>query len=185
MRMIAGLLCLLLVAGCSEKDRIPSDVIDKEEMGNILWDMMQADQYAANYLIKDSARVNVKMETLKLYEEVFRLHKVTRDEFRKSFQFYQDRPDITRNLFDSLVSRGNRLRAESYTHPSTTTPAPSVPAVKPPGPGPGRLPGSPPFRPANMPPSVRFPSGKPIKAGDIPVRKTGKPGLDSLSKNKH
>jgi hypothetical protein len=132
MRIIAGFLCILLIAGCSEKDSIPSGVIGKEEMGEILWDMMQADQYAAGYVVKDSASVNVKTETLKLYEEVFRLHKVSRDEFRKSFQFYQDHPDITRTLFDSLIARGNRQRAESYSHPSVTNPAPGTPVIRPP-----------------------------------------------------
>jgi hypothetical protein len=131
MRIVAGLLCMLLVAGCSEKDKIPSGVIGKEEMEKILWDMMLADQYSANYLIKDSAKVNVKIETLKLYEEVFRLHKVTRDAFRKSYEFYQGRPDITRTMLDSLVARGNRARSENYTRPpgqgAQTAPTPPKP----------------------------------------------------------
>lgn len=128
MRIVAGLLCILLIAGCSEKDKIPSDVIDKEEMGKILWDMMLADQYAANYIVKDSGKVNVKMETLKLYEEVFRLHKISRDEFRRSFQFYQERPDITRVMFDSLQARGQRARMENYARPPQIPPV--VPQVK-------------------------------------------------------
>ena len=129
MRTVAGVLCMLLIAGCSEKDKIPSDVIPKDEMEKIIWDMTLADQYSANYLVKDSARVNVKMETLKLYETVFRLHKVSRDEFRKSFQFYQGRPDITRTMFDSLLAKGNRARMENYSRPPSTPPV--VPQVKP------------------------------------------------------
>jgi hypothetical protein len=130
MRIVAGVLCILLIAaGCSEKDKIPSGVIGKDEMEKIIWDMMLADQYSANYLIKDSARVNVKMETLKLYETVFRLHKVTRDEFRKSFEFYQGRPDITRTMFDSLLAKGNRARMENYSRPPSIPPV--IPAVKP------------------------------------------------------
>jgi hypothetical protein len=108
---------MLMVAGCSEKDKVPSGVIAKDEMEKILWDMMLADQYSANYIVKDSAKVNVKIETLKLYEDVFRLHKVTRDEFRKSFEYYQGRPDITRTMLDSLQAKGNRARAENYTRP--------------------------------------------------------------------
>lgn len=129
MRIVAGVLCMLLIAGCSEKDKIPSGVIGKDEMEKIIWDMMLADQYSSNYLVKDSAKVNVKIETLKLYEDIFRLHKVSRDEFRKSFQFYQGRPDITRTMFDSLLARGNRARMENYAHPVATPPA--VPSVRP------------------------------------------------------
>ncbi|HVV04301.1 MAG TPA: DUF4296 domain-containing protein [Puia sp.] len=175
MRVIAGLLCIVLIVGCSEKDSIPSGVLGKEEMGSILWDMMQADQYASSYLIKDTAKVNLKMETLKLYEEVFRLHKTTREEFRKSFQFYQDHPDITRVLFDSLIARGNRMRSESYTHSSA--PVPSVPAVKPAVTGPvGKPPGTLPNRPAgalsNRPPGVQSsqPGGIRLPNGVLSVK---------------
>lgn len=170
MRIIAGLICIVLIVGCSEKDNIPSGILDKEEMGSILWDMMQADQYASSYLIKDSAKVNIKMETLKLYEEVFRLHKVSREEFRKSFQFYQDHPDITRVLFDSLIARGNRMRSESYSHPSA--PTPTVPAVKPAATGPmGRPPGVMPVIPGKPPgtlpnrPSGNQPGGRRLPNG--------------------
>jgi hypothetical protein len=134
MRIVSGLLAILLVVGCSDKDNIPSGIIRRAEMEKILWDMVQADQYSSMYLIKDSARVNVKMETLKLYEEVFRLHQVSREEFRKSFQYYQEHPELTRNVFDSILARGNRLRAESYSRPAPTTPKPPVtmPAAGPP-----------------------------------------------------
>ena len=167
----------LLVAICRPESvsTVPSGVIGKEEMGDILWDIMQADQYAANYIVKDSGKVNVKMETLKLYEEVFRMHKVSRDEFRKSFQFYQDHPDITRTMFDSLVAKGNRMRAESYT-PSQTA-APSAPAIRPavtgpmgkppiltPGKPAGTLPnrpvGTPPNQPGGIHPPNKFILGK-------------------------
>ena len=123
------------------------------------------------------------METLKLYEEVFRLHKVSREEFRNSFQFYQDHPDITRVLFDSLIARGNRMRSDSYTHP--TTPTPSVPVVKPPVTSPtgkppvvtpGRPAGTLPNRPAgtlpNRPPGAipNQPGGAHLPSGFLPLK---------------
>jgi len=126
MRIIAGLLAILLAVGCSNKDKVPSDIIPRDKMEKILWDMVQADQYAAIYLIKDSAKVNVKTETLKLYEEVFRLHQVSRDEFRRSFAYYQQHPELTRNVFDSILAQGNRQRTENYSRPSLTTPKPPV-----------------------------------------------------------
>ena len=208
MRIVAGLLCMLLVVACSEKDKIPSDVIGKEEMEKILWDMMLADQYSVNYLVKDSARVNVKIETLKLYEEVFRLHKVSREAFRKSFQFYQGRPDITRTMFDSLLAKGNRARIENYTRPPSTSPV--VPSAgkagdtiraRTIGPPPFRSPPTQPVRGSGagtVPPGkfpVNFPhrpgqnpSGKPgflptrpLKAGEVPFKRVGK---DSVIKGR-
>jgi len=147
MRMIAGLLAVVILAGCTGKDKVPSGIIPRAKMENILWDMIEADQFSAVYLVKDSARINIKTEDLRLYQQVFRLHGVSRDEFRKSFKYYEDRPDLIRTLFDSVLSRGNRLRTESYSkpvqapQPSVTqppvTPAPSIPPVKTPA-RPGR-----------------------------------------------
>src|SRR5450631_4928315 len=56
MRIAAVLLFLFcLASGCSDKDGIPSGIIPREEMGKILWDMVEADQYSSIYLAKDSA----------------------------------------------------------------------------------------------------------------------------------
>lgn len=134
MRIVVSLLIFLCLVSCSDKDKVPSGIIPREKMGKILWDMIQADQYSTIYLAKDSTRINPKMETLKLYQQVFQLHQVSRDEFRKSFQYYLGRPDMTKTLFDSLLAQGNRLRTESYSAPrpdSSKTQPPAVP-VKPP-----------------------------------------------------
>lgn len=143
----AGCLAFLLLTGigCSDKNSVPSGILSREKMENVLWDMIQADQYSTLYLAKDSAHINTKMENLRLYEQVFRLHQVTREEFRKSYQYYLDHPALNQVLFDSLISRGNRLRTESYSRPVLSHPSPSVtpgksPAlpVQPP-PSPGRI----------------------------------------------
>lgn len=137
MRIVAGLLAMLLVVSCSDKDKVPSGIIPRDKMETVLWDMIQADQYSALYLLKDSARINVKTETQKLYEEVFRLHQISREDFRKSFQYYQEHPDLTRSVFDSLLARGNRQRTESYSrpvlNPKPPPPPPSLPPTLKPG----------------------------------------------------
>jgi len=146
MRIITGLMAILVIlAGCSGKDKIPSGILPRTKMEDILWDMIQADQFSAIYLAKDSARINVKMEDLRLYQQVFRLHQVSRDEFRKSLRYYEDRPDLIRTVFDSLLSRGNRLRTESYNKPAPPPPAAVTPQTPPPGQAPAKkLPATPP-----------------------------------------
>ncbi|MGN6418818.1 MAG: DUF4296 domain-containing protein, partial [Pseudobacter sp.] len=63
-------------------------------------------------------------ETLKLYDQVFQVHKITREEFVKSYKFYLSRPDISKVMFDSIASRANRKREEQYNKPPET-PVPS------------------------------------------------------------
>jgi hypothetical protein len=105
---------LLIVIGCGNKDRIPSGIIPKDSMQHILWDMIQADQYAKQFLVKDSAKKNIRLERIKLYQEVFLIHHITKDQFQKSYQFYITRPDLTKIIFDSMAASGNRRRQEIY-----------------------------------------------------------------------
>ena len=87
-------------------------------MQDVVWDMViQADQYSS-YMAKDSAHINIKLERLRLYEQVFQLHSVSRDQFKKSYDYYMAHPELAQTLFDSLISKGNRLRSEAYSHPS-------------------------------------------------------------------
>ena len=76
--------------------------------------MIQADQYSKQFIIKDSAKKNVSIETMKLYDEVFHIHHITKDEFQKSYQFYIGRPDILKVVFDSLTAQDNQRMQEVY-----------------------------------------------------------------------
>jgi hypothetical protein len=122
--LITGCVTLLLFAGagCSDKDGVPSGILSRDKMESLIWDMSQADQYAAIYLAKDSAHINQKTETLRLYEQVFRLHQVSREEFSKSYQYYLDHPKLNQLLFDSVIARGVRARSEDYDRPFTSHP---------------------------------------------------------------
>lgn len=116
MRTGICMLGILLVMGisCTDTTKIPSGILPKDKMESLLWDMMLADRYSAQFLLKDSATKDVKMETLKLYEQVFQIHHITREEFVKNYKYYLNRPDISKVIFDSLSARGTRNRDTIY-----------------------------------------------------------------------
>ncbi len=114
MRIVLIFFCMLLLAGCTDNERIPSDIFPKEKMEKILWDMILAERFSSQYIVNDSASRNVKLETMKLYEQVFQANNTTRAEFVKSYKYYLNRPDITKSIFDSLAVRGNRNRDSLY-----------------------------------------------------------------------
>jgi hypothetical protein len=124
------IICLVTVAGCSNKDGVPGGILPREKMEQVMWDMAQADQYAALYVVKDSAHIDRKAETMRLYEEVFRLHQVTREQFRKSYRYYLDHPALSQLLFDSVISRGIRARSETYDRPGQYHPPAGPSAAK-------------------------------------------------------
>jgi hypothetical protein len=100
------------LAGCTDKDKIPAGVLPKEKMQKVLWDVIQAERFRETF-IRDSSK-DLKAETFKLYAQVFAIHKVTKDEFAKSYKFYMSRPDIAREMFDSLATKANRTREDMY-----------------------------------------------------------------------
>jgi hypothetical protein len=138
-RRVMGMLLICLVAGvgCSDKNSVPRGILPRDKMELVMWDMAQADQYAALYLTKDSGRIDRKAETMRLYEEVFRLHEVTPEQFRKSYHYYLDHPELNQLLFDSVIARGVRARSEMYDRPSSQYHPPMAPANLRPGVGVG------------------------------------------------
>lgn len=101
---------------CMNKGKIPSDVLQRDEMEKVMWDMIQADRFSSQFMERDSnLHKNIKIENLKQYERVFQIHKITREEFVRSFKFYLSHPEINQVLFDTMAARANRRRNEVYT----------------------------------------------------------------------
>jgi hypothetical protein len=119
MKKFGFVIWFLFFAACSGKNSAPGDIVQKDTMRNIMWDMIQADQYAKLYVVKDSCTINVKDETIKLYQQVFQIHHVTKDEFDKSYKYYLAHQDLNKLVFDSLSAQILRER-----HQPTFTPKP-------------------------------------------------------------
>lgn len=105
---------VLCIMGCTDTSKIPKDVLPKNKMEKVLWDILQAERFSALFLIKDSASLNVEMEKLKLYDHVFALHKVSRDDFMKSYKYYLSRPDIAKVIFDSMSVKAERKKNDRF-----------------------------------------------------------------------
>jgi hypothetical protein len=116
--------CLMI--GCTNKSKIPSGVLPQARMEKVLWDMMLADRFAAQFLLKDSAKKNVSEETFKVYAQVFSINNISKDEFVKSYKFYMTRPDLSKVLMDTILKRADRLKEENYK-PRLANPPDSMP----------------------------------------------------------
>ena len=56
----AWVILLLVFAACTNNDKIPDGIIAKRKMENILWDMIKADRFANQFLMRDSAKQEAK-----------------------------------------------------------------------------------------------------------------------------
>ncbi len=108
------LLCCLvgIIVGCSNDN--DGRIIPRDSMQVIMWDMMKADEVFMRKLVTDSNAIKNK-EDVKLYETVFRIHKISKDRFFESYRYYEAHPILLKEIVDSIDSKANRERIERYS----------------------------------------------------------------------
>lgn len=112
-RLLILALIITCTIACNTNER-PKDILPEAKMESVIWDMVQADEFITNFVLKDSAKVNVNAERYKLYDRVFALHKTSREQFKKSYEYYISQPGTTRKMYDSLSVRASRRIQDSY-----------------------------------------------------------------------
>lgn len=97
---------IILLIACSGKNNIPKNVLPQKKMVSVLWDMFRADEFLSVYVLPVDTSLNKKSETIRYYEEVFKLNQTNKNEFQKSFSFYEEHPKLMKELLDTLNARG-------------------------------------------------------------------------------
>lgn len=108
------LLMMIVCPGCTDKAKVPKGMLSKDRMRDIMWDLMQVEEYTHDYMIRDTALKDYKKERTIRYQQVLTLHNTNRAEFNKSLDYYMSRPDLTQAIFDTLSARQNRQREENF-----------------------------------------------------------------------
>ena len=107
-------IAFFMLASCTPKEKkIPKDIMPIDKMKLIVWDMTEAGAYAeyAKEKRKDTTVKTLNTTSLAL---VLKLHNITKEDFFKSFNYYQVHPLLNKELFDSINSYGQRQRGELY-----------------------------------------------------------------------
>ena len=112
---------LALIGACNSK--LPSDVLKPDKMQAVLWDVIKADVFTAEFIKKDSTK-NAAAENVKLQQQIFALHKISKADFYRSYDYYRSNTEIFKKIMDSMVVRAEKNRYEK------TTVTPLTPAVQ-------------------------------------------------------
>ena len=103
-----GLLCMM---SCINKNGDKARILSKEKMQDVMWDIIRADVLADQFIKKDSLK-NAPLENGKLQNKIFALHKVTRDDYYKSYDYYISQTDQMRVILDSMTAKAERERSK-------------------------------------------------------------------------
>jgi len=108
--LYSGWLLLVLVAlSCRSDNQVPSGVLPPAKMQELLWDMMRADQFVVSFVLPADSTLQKEAEKIKWYNRVLALHQVSEQQFKKSFSYYQDHPDLMASIMDSIARKDENI----------------------------------------------------------------------------
>lgn len=80
-----------------------------DTMKVVILDLMNAEQWNNFIIVKDTLLRNSK-NNLKLYQQVFLVHHINKEQFYNSYQYYEEHPDKMKTLLDSLSTYSERQK---------------------------------------------------------------------------
>lgn len=107
--VILCLTALMAACGNSSEMKVDKDIIPISEMKLIVWDIMKADEYYSRLSANDTAN-RYHNENLRLYDQLFRSYKITREKFYQSYKYYASHPAAFKVLIDSVDAVSRRER---------------------------------------------------------------------------
>jgi hypothetical protein len=104
MRIIVLIITFSFILSCSRKSKLPEGVLPQKTMINVMWDLLRADQYISTFLIPDPGR-SKKDSSVKLYEEIFSIYKISPEQFRKSLNYYRSDPILLQPIIEGMSTK--------------------------------------------------------------------------------
>lgn len=114
---IVVIVFLVFFYSCKNDNNIPSNLIKPNIMADILVDIAIAEGFSESYLFKDT--LSKKDSVLKKeISKVLQMHNIKQQQFSKSYQFYANRPNLYKVVFDSANARIIRGKDMEFTNDS-------------------------------------------------------------------
>ena len=92
---------------CSS-DSIPKDVFPPKKMTAVLYDIVLADEWVDFTRMQDSSYLKFSKRA-SVYDSVFQLHGINKQQYQKSMAYYQSRPDLLKEILDSVKTKSDTI----------------------------------------------------------------------------
>lgn len=103
-RVFIFMLGVIFINACSDSEKRPAGILKAKKMQAVLWDVIKAEAFTAEFIKKDSTK-DAALENEKLLQQVFAIHKTTRAEFYKSYNYYKTNTAEFTVILDSMISK--------------------------------------------------------------------------------
>lgn len=101
------MLGMFLLAACGGKDQLPEGVLGETRMRAVMKDVLLAESYAESLAMTDTVNTRDQIISKEL-SKVMAVHKISQNDFRRSLDFYKQRPDLFKVIIDSIQSEAKR-----------------------------------------------------------------------------
>jgi hypothetical protein len=107
------LVALFFLLACGRQDDVPADVLPRERMGSVLFEISMAEAFLENYVFRDST---VKRDSAlrRELETVLQANRISEESFRKSYAWYKQHPAVFRVVVDTMYARSQRSQEKLY-----------------------------------------------------------------------
>jgi hypothetical protein len=96
-------------------------ILPVSSMKLVLWDILKADEWYTQTVIRDTLHKRVN-ENFQLYEQVYKVHHISKEQFYASYKFYETHPDQFKTLIDSVIAVGDRDKVIEKSTPVPINP---------------------------------------------------------------
>ncbi len=114
MRTFTCIVVSIVLASCGNKKTPSAEVLGPDKMKAVLWDVIKADAFTSQFILRDSSK-NAVEENLKLQQEIFAIHKTTKEEFYRSYDYYKKNNKEFKAILDSMISQAERSKPGHVT----------------------------------------------------------------------
>ncbi|HEV7621069.1 MAG TPA: DUF4296 domain-containing protein [Flavisolibacter sp.] len=124
-KKLSVIIIILFAVACNKKEKIPEYVLSPLQMQQILIDGFRADEMAGYYMIQDTSYNGIAKRSM-MYNTIFKVHHVTKEQFKKSLQYYESHPNMLKAVLDSMqIVTDSTIK---HTKPSPAKPSPAKPS---------------------------------------------------------
>ncbi|MFT3846901.1 MAG: DUF4296 domain-containing protein [Lacibacter sp.] len=110
---------LIALTSCSDKKDIPDGILSMQRMEAILSDLLIADALNTERAARDTS-FKVQKENASYFLSIYKAHKTDSVQFNRSYAYYLKRPDLLKEISDTVIAVLNRNSIKPVIKADTT-----------------------------------------------------------------
>lgn len=112
-------LCVVfVVSSCGQEEKqvaVPSDILPKEKMAQVITGIHIAEAEANMQKLPDLPALQAGSASTEKssFENIFKKHKITKEQYEKSLSFYIDHPELLDQVYEKVLNELSKMQGST------------------------------------------------------------------------